>query len=522
MAIKLETNPEVLLTLEYNPYQWLFLEARRQRACPNTCAGEDGTRRKWSVLDSVTCPTCGAKGMRTFRRLFLRAGRRGGKTRAGALAAIEEALSVPGSKGWCCAPSYPELHDYVMPAFFSQLPSEIFNHPMTHWSADRLSLILPNDSQVHFRSLDDPNRAAGPGLDWVWIDEGRKIQELAWHLLKPTLTEREGAAWVTSSPDWGEDWCHRNFWIPAETGVPGYWAATYTTKDNPVINPAIVEADRIAMPPELFRREYEASIEYPTGTIYGAVLEPCLSDDFQMREWIPEWPRLDPSRPSIVGLDPGTDHPFAGSLVVVTPFGLALCGEYLKRNSLFLTHASGIREMLGGPSGLTPRFGIDKSQAQAALELSQYGIYAQGAENAVGAGIQRVYAWMATGKMRISRSRCPQTIKYMRQYRWAALDETKKGLPHDAQPYKKDDDLPDSVRYAVMLWPELPKLSDLDNADPRVRNLMLLSDHHRAIIERNAPPKEEESGLVRVTDDFTPLMADMPLQGSSLGDFYQQ
>lgn len=521
MGITLETNPEPILELEYNPYQWLFLQARRERACVGTCSGPDGKRLTWSVIDSVTCPSCGGRGMRTYRRMFIRAGRRGGKTRIGALSAIEEALSVPGSKGWCCAPSYPELHDYVMPAFFSQLPKEIFDHPLSEWSADRLHLVLPNRSQVSFRSLDDPNRAAGPGLDWIWIDEGRKIQELAWNLAKPTLAERQGVAWVTTSPDWGEDWCHRNFWIPAEEGRPGFWATTYTTKDNPIIDPAIIEADRVAMPPELFRREYEASIEYPTGTIYGAVLDPCVADDDRIRQWIPEWPRIDPSRPSIVGLDPGTDHPFAGSLIIVTPFGLVVAGEYLKRSALYMTHAGGIKDMLGGPSGLTPRFGIDKSQAQAALELAQYGIYAQAAENAVGAGIQRVYAWMATGKMLISKVRCPLTLKYLRAYRWAALDETKKGLPTDAQPFKKDDDIPDALRYGVMLWPELPKVTDLDTADPKKRNLLLLTEHHRREIERNAPADEKDGDLVRVTDDFSPLIADQPVQDSSLGDFYQ-
>ena len=86
--------------------------------------------------DPRACPGCGKKGIRGFRFFYLRAGRRGGKTRVGALSAIEE-ITIPDSKGWICAPSYPELHDYVMPAFFDQLPTAWFEHPLTDWKEDR-------------------------------------------------------------------------------------------------------------------------------------------------------------------------------------------------------------------------------------------------------------------------------------------------------------------------------------------------------------------------------------------------
>lgn len=521
------TNPRPLVELKYNPYQQAFLQARRYRTCAAGCRyGADdlvgaigapiiGDRFGWSMLDTLVCPKCQSPSVRPYRRFFLRAGRRGGKTRVGAMSAIEEMI-VPYSIGWCCAPSYPELEDYVIPAFFSILPADWFDNPLTEWSEDRLHLRLPNGAECSFRSLDDPNRGAGPGLDWAWIDEGRKIQELAWHLLRPSLTERKGIAFVTSSPDWGEDWCHRNFYRPAEEGRPGYWAVTYQTKDNPIIDPAEVEEARATMPPELFRREFEASIEYPTGTIYGDVLDQCLAGDAAIKEWIDEWAEIHPARQGVVGLDPGTDHPFAGVKIVATPFGLVACGEYEERRLTYLKHAEGLKAMVGP---LQLRWGIDRSQAQASIELTQHGIYAAPAENDVDAGIQRVYSWMATKKLRISITRCPKLIARLRQYRWADVPETKRGLVKPV-PYKKDDDLPDALRYAVMLWPELPTSFTLDDGHPR-RNLMLLSEQYRREIERNMEPEETGDGLVRVTDDFTPQLFDHhPMSDSSIGDFY--
>ncbi len=515
------TNPANLVELKYNPYQQAFLAAKRLRQCVTGCTQnatdpEPGAPVRWSMIDGHVCPRCGAPGIRPFRRFFLRAGRRGGKTRVGAIASVEE-MTVPHSKGWICAPSYPELEDYVMPNFFAALPQEWFEDPATQWSEDRYELILPNSAQVNFRSLDDPNRGAGPGLHWVWIDEGRKIQELAWHLLRPSLTEYKGVAFITSTPDWGEDWCHRNFFAPAEAGKPGYWACHYLTKDNPIIDPAEVEEARDTMPPALFRREYEASLEFPSGTIYGDVLEPCVVDDDSIREWLPEWKGIHPNRTAIIGLDPGADHPFAGCLILPTPQGLAVVGEYEERELKYVEHASGIQAMA---RGTTPRYGIDRSQKQAAMELTQYGIYAQGAENDVDAGIQRVYAWMKTGRLRIARNSCPKLIRCLRKYRWTEVKETERGLT-DPAPFKKDDDLPDSLRYGVMLWPELPTPQGFDLYVPGGRDLSLLTDQQRAELERAKDPDVSEDGLVRVTDDFMPMVAGA---GSAfdggLGEFY--
>jgi hypothetical protein len=514
------TNPAQVVSLLYNPYQQAFLQAKRIRQCLTGCVQtpkdpEPGLPVRWSVIESQVCPRCGQPGLRPFRRFFLRAGRRGGKTRIGALAAVEE-MTVPDSKGWICAPSYPELEDYVMPAFFAALPTDWFEHPNTQWSEDRYELILPNGAQVNFRSLDDPNRGAGPGLHWVWIDEGRKIQELAWHLLRPSLTEYKGIAFITSTPDWGEDWCHKNFFQPAEAGRPGYWACHYLTKDNPIIDPAEVEEARQTMPAALFRREFEASIEFPSGTIYGDVLEGALATDEQVREWLPEWVGVHPSRASIIPLDPGADHPFAGLLIVPTPSGLTVLGEYEARELMFVEHAAGIKLLARGTNA---QYFIDRSQKQAAQELSQYGIFAAGAENDVDAGIQRVYAWMATGRMRIAVSRCPKLVKALRAYRWIEVKETAKGLTQPA-PFKKGDDLPDALRYGAMSYPELPLPTGFLIDVSKSRDLSLLSLKERAEIERNAEPDGEKDGLVRVTDDFLEVGMGGEVVDGGMGNFY--
>jgi len=500
--------PGPVITLEYNPYMEAFLNARRLVLCSSGCSAADGFQLSWSILEGgMLCPSCGAKGVRGYYRMFVRAGRQSGKTVMGSLSAVEEMIAVPGSKGWCCAPSNPELYDYVIPAFFARLPPELHPkaHPLAHWSADRLVYTAPNGSQAKFRTLDDPNRAVGDTIDWLWMDEARKIDPLAWSLARPMLAVRKGIAWFTSSPDWGEDWCHKNFWLPAASGETGYWACTFKSIDNPVTDPKFIERERATMPPDLFRREYEASIEFPSGTFFGDLVDVVAADDDKMREWIPEWPMISPAREVVIGIDPGTDHPFAGCAIVPCPQGLAVVAEYLERRLTFMQHAQNLKAMV---VGVPTRWAMQKfgGDAQAAIELTQHGIYAQvlpGGPGSVQAGIQRMYAWMTTRRMRVSTTKCPRLILEMRKYRMAEVKETPKGLPKDAEPYKKDDDLVSACRYAVQLLPELP--SSVLAAPTEVELAMQDLPWWQQLQAKQASSWDEDSDgdQVRVTDDWT-------------------
>lgn len=147
--------------LLYNPFQVQFLEALMTRL-------PDGTPM--------------------FDRLGLFAGRRGGKTKIGGIGVVKLAMEKPRRYGWVCAPTYDDLYDFVQPAVFSVIPEKW----VKDWVASHRELILVNDTRIAFRSLDDPEKARGPGLDFLWIDEARKIQEEAWLTALPAITSNKG------------------------------------------------------------------------------------------------------------------------------------------------------------------------------------------------------------------------------------------------------------------------------------------------------------------------------------------
>lgn len=481
------------IQLLYNPYQVAFLHALDQR----TPLG------KWA-----------------FSRLTLFAGRRGGKTRIGGVA-CQKLSRRPKTTGWVCAPTYPDLHDFVMPAVFSSIPEGWIKD----WSAQYLTLWLKNDSVISFRSLDDPERARGPGLDWAWIDESRKVSERAWDTMLPALSDKSGQAFFTSSTN-GFDWCYKRLYKPALEAVPGFWACRYKTSENPAVPREEIERARRELDPLFFAQEYEADFVTFAGAIFGPAIDPCLvRGDEAIRRVLPEWPRIDATRPCLVAMDPGADHPFAMVLLVLTDRGLVCCGEYLERNKPVVQHVRGYQQMLAARSQAFPlvpsRVGIDRSQKQWIIELAQHGVYTSPAENNVVAGIQRVHSWMASGQFFIIEEACPRLVEQLRNYRW---DDNIKpdGQLSREQVVKLDDDLPDALRYALMLWPELPEHTGHSEAQ---RSLEAVPEAARWQVERmrriarsERGDDDDDAALVTAWADGSDLAG--ASEDHPLGDFW--
>ena len=416
-----------------------------------------------ALLNDIHLKTDG--GRWKFNRFIMRTGRRGGKTETGAIATSNKASRLPGMLSWAAAPTFPKMEDYVFPALEKAIPRAWIKD----WAAQNWTLTLRNNHVIKLRSLDDIERGRGPGIDWLWIDEGREVDVLAWKTLEPAIRDTKGQALVTTTPK-GRDWCDRLLFQLALKNTPGYWATKYRTIDNPKfsVDPELraeVEEARATSDPLWFAQEYEGEVVTFAGSVYGDALESQIIRDNEeaglqhLRRLIPEWPKISGERYSVFGLDPGTDHPFAGAFLVQADNGdIVVAGEYLHRDRPVNVHVRSLRSVLDGfDPGAPPEpsmWAIDKSQAQTGIELSVYGISAVGAPNSVENGIRRVQGWLAVRRMWFVESRVPKTIEQFRNYRWA--EEQEDHERRRERVIKLDDDLPDAVRYGVMVWPDMP------------------------------------------------------------------
>lgn len=433
--------------LKFNPYQDSFWKARRKRIC-RSCKIE------YDSPPAPVCPQCGQKGIRNYHRLLLLAGRRGGKTKAASIAAAEEA-SIPNTIGWCCAPTAPKLHRYVIPAMQELIPKEW----VASWSSEYSDLRLKNGSLIHFQTLEDPDQGRGQGLDWVWVDEACELSIDHWHVLRPSLTERRGGAFFSSSPR-SYDWVYNEFFKRAEDGVPGYWACRYKTSENPKISSEEIAEARATMPESMFRQEYEADFVIFEGAVYGGLVDSqVLHHPEDIRAFIPEWDpgkynfNVSAARQTIVGIDTGADHPFGGVKLVATEKGFVVIGEYLERDRSFIEHATSLKFLAGSPA---THWAINKNERQGMIELAQHSIMCRPAHNDIIAGVERVKSWLHTKQLWFYEPLCPTTIRQMKTYRWKD-NEAKDGSKKKEQVYKRDDELPDCIRYAMMSWPQLPR-----------------------------------------------------------------
>jgi terminase large subunit-like protein len=486
-------NPEPLITLKYNPVQEGFLRSLLKRKCTNCrVMGGDGVARAFTFFVDFErkefaqhCPKCGLKGKRVFTQLGIRAGRRFGKTRIGTLGTILEA-QIPRTNHWICAPTYPLLDEFAIPTFFAQLPQDLIDRG--HWKESDRHLYLPNGSEVKFVSLDNPERGRGSGLDTLCLDEAAQMVKKAWEVVSPALTDKEGAAWAITTPQ-GRDWTEEVFETPAREKELGYWYAEATSLEAPHLNLEYIEKRRRSMSPEMFAQEFMAQRVIFEGAIFGDMLMKRVIDDStedgmkMLQELIPEWPNIDPSRPGVKGLDPGADHPFGGISIVSTPRGLVVVDEYSERHRPAAVHKLGIFDMLGASD---PRYAIDRSQLQMQIELAQEPrpLFATPAENDVVAGIERMKSWAIVGGIWIVKSKCPKFVAESTGYRWKDTKSAKdEGLGRQ-EPIKKNDDILDAARYALMLWPQLPEEFIPVPTKVAGRDLLKVDEQTRYEIER--------------------------------------
>lgn len=447
---------------------------------------------------------------RAFNRFGLFSGRRGGKTKVGAIMGREEAR-IPKTLGWVMGPTYPILRDSTMPTFLKLIPPQW----VKSWSQDALDLTLANDSQVVFRSVDDPERARGQGPNWGWLDEAAQASERAWDVFRPSLSENAGIMIFTTTV-LGYDWTYKRVELPAlrfpkESRAPGFWAARWRTIDNPLFqhNPILraeVEEARRTMPPDLFAQEYLGERRNFTGAIYGDLIDKqTLHDEAAVKQLIPEWPRIDPSRPLLIGLDSGADHPFGAVLIVVTPYGLVIVDEYLQRQRAYIEHLMAIQHAFGRADTSKATWAANKNEAQLRIEFGLRGVGVTPVENKHDAGIQRVQSWLYAKQLWYAYT-VPRTIEQSRMYRYAENlkpDGTKKSKE---EVYKKDDELPDSKRYAIMAWPDLPKAPGSEDAANAAR-LAAFDDKTRYDLERMKEFREarEKGNELSLNDPGWPM-----------------
>jgi hypothetical protein len=185
----------------------------------------------------------------------LKCGRRWGKTKLS-----EELLLSPDDQSngalngfpvAYCAPTYKMLME-VWRAL-----NDIVYDIIESKSETEKRIELFGGGVIDFWSLEDPNSIRGRKYKRVVIDEAEVARNLedAWErVIRPTLADMKGDCWFLSTPRFGSTYFKRL----AKMEDVDWQSWTFTTYDNPFIDPTEIDAARNQLDESTFRCEFLA------------------------------------------------------------------------------------------------------------------------------------------------------------------------------------------------------------------------------------------------------------------------
>jgi len=214
---------------------------------------------------------------RPERMRIIAAGSRWGKDTASLmemLALVTTAASadrpttlIPRVHAWVVTPNYPLSSEpwRVVKRTIAQL------NPLINES--HKSIELPGDILLEFKSAERPETLVGSGLDVLVLLEAALIPEVAWTTsLRPRLASpgRWGVLIASGTPK-GRNWFHRLFLSGQDEQNIDIWSAQFATWDNPLIDPAEIDAMRDMMPERSFAQEVGGEFVTDDGAVFHGV-----------------------------------------------------------------------------------------------------------------------------------------------------------------------------------------------------------------------------------------------------------
>lgn len=403
-----------------------------------------------------------------WRYAVLDWGRRTGKTICAAAEVVAE-LGLPDRRVWIVAPNY-ELTDRVFEYVYKWIVLDgCFGRDAVVKASKTQSnryIELKWGSFVKGKSAEAPDSLVGDQLDLVVMDEAARISEMIWlENLEPTTIDRKGRAMFISTPR-GKNWFYNYFQrgLGAETKAKGWISSQFKTADNPFTDRAWLESKRTETPDLVWKREYEASFDD-----WGGLVFPEFRATLKGHLYDPAVTILPDSYTVYRGIDIGFRLPTACVWGKVdSSNNVWIYREYEEANLNHDDHVQNINALSPEPvyqTYISPdaarKFGTSAmSDRNSPLAIYRAGgVYARQADDNINPGLSVVARYLRASleknpdhpKLFISVA-CPKLIKSLEEYQFLEVNNRTE-LDQPDKPRKKDDHLPDALRYLLTARP---------------------------------------------------------------------
>ncbi len=193
------------------------------------------------------------------------AGRRSGKSFLSVAFLIREALAGDNRLVFYVAPTIGQARAVAWGLMKEWLPSWYTKS----WNETRLTVILGNGSQISLRSADNPDAMRGVGLDALVMDEIADMRPEVWYeVLRPACSDRQARVMFVGTPKGLSSWAFDIYKRARDETDTDWISFTCTTAEAGFVPEDELESAQKDLDPRVYRQEYEASFESPSGVVY--------------------------------------------------------------------------------------------------------------------------------------------------------------------------------------------------------------------------------------------------------------
>lgn len=389
------------------------------------------------------------------RGLF--AGKRGGKTEAGAVEAIVHAENKVGWKpnpidppiGVIIAPTGDMLRRLSLKKFLAYAAPFKPQHHKTHQE-----ITWPNGHLVYGISAEKPQRLEGLKANWIWIDEVFQVSEQLYLEAVARVSDTEGRLWCTGSlgtqyTNPKAHWAYKHF---KQSPMPGTEVFEWTTADNPFFPRERLALMRDTMDPRTYRQMFTIDWDVPgTALVYDQLDAANIMRGYKYR----------PDLETFIVIDWGWAHNMAVLFIQYDPKADVvyvfdeIVGPKIKLEDLWTRIQAKITRW--GATGRVTGWFCDIAGNQereqtgrsnvAWFKLPPRNITIKYRTSAVTHGVTLVRGYVRNGigqaRLFIDEVACPKTLDCLKNYSYPE----KNGVILNENPLKKDDDPADALRY---------------------------------------------------------------------------
>ncbi len=371
-------------------------------------------------------------------------GRGSGKTTAGAIQAIMEALQLqPGLAGLIVAPTYGILRKAGLAELLHWLPHQYIKRLV---KSPDIEIELINGSQIFCGSAEHPDSLRGPNRAWLWMDEPRNTRTReAFDIASGQVRIGAERIWLTTTPAGIHHWLYDVFIAnPLENST----YITVGTDDNPHTSDTYKQQLRSQYSGVFAAQELDAAFVSFEGLVYNNfLLSGNVSTDVQYNPALSVYWGVDDGYAHGDGCGSAGYHPRVIVVAQLQPNGaLWIIDEYV--HTLELAEVS-IKNVIELDYALPEWAQVDSSAPEVRRRLAAiFGIPSVGATHQVSDGIKIVRRFLCDGqgvRMLKIHPRCKHTIREFQMYRYNDKGSAVDG--GEPKPLKMDDHCMDAIRY---------------------------------------------------------------------------